>query len=76
MEDIPLITFGAGEPVLCRIPDFARVSKIPQQTLYSAVSSGRIIHVRQRGKLYMDKASAEAFAAAYRKLNPIPEEES
>lgn len=76
MEDIPLITFGDGEPVLCRISDFARAHKIPAQTLYSAESSGRIIGVRRHGKVYLNIASAEYFAKAYRKLNPIPEEES
>ena len=74
MDDIPLITFGEGEPVLCRINDFARQHGIAAQTLYSAESSGRIIGVRRHGKVYINVASAEAFLAAHRKLTPTPEE--
>lgn len=76
MEDIPLITFGDGQPVLCRINDFARKHDISAQTLYSAESSGRIIGVRRNGKVYINVESAEAFLASHRKLNPTPEKES
>lgn len=74
MEDIPLFTFGDGEPRLCTIPDFARANSVPVQTLYSAVSSGRIIHVRRNGKLYMNAESAEAFMTVHRRLTPTPKE--
>lgn len=70
MEDVPLFTLNEGEAVLCRIPDFAKAYDVPVQTLYSAVSSGRIIHVRMSGKLYMNAESAKTFMTAYRKLTP------
>lgn len=74
MEDIPLITFGDGEPVLCRINDFAASHGISAQTLYSAESSGRIIGVRRNGKLYIQVKSAEEFLARHRALNPTTKE--
>ena len=74
MEDIPLITFGEGEPVLCRINDFATSRGISAQTLYSAESSGRIIGVRRNGKLYIQVKSAEEFLARHRALNPTTKE--
>lgn len=74
MEDIPLFTFGNGQAQLCRIPDFAKAHDVPVQTLYSAVSSGRIIHVRKNGKLYMNAKSAEDFMTSYVKLTTTPKE--
>lgn len=67
MEQVPLFTLGESEARLCRIPDFAKAHDVPVQTLYSAASSGRILHVRSGGKLYLNAESAEKFMITYRK---------
>lgn len=74
MQDIPLFTFGEGEPRLCAVSDFAKANGVPVQTLYSATSSGRIVHVRRNGRLYLNIESAEHYMTVYRKLNPTPKE--
>ena len=67
MEQVPLFSLDGAEGKLCRVPDFARAHDVPVQTLYSAVSSGRILHVRQHGRLYLNAESAEKFMELYRK---------
>ena len=68
MEQLPLFTFGdMNTELLCTIPDFAKEKDVPVQTLYSAVHSGRILHVRRNGRLYLQHKSAEDFMTAYRK---------
>ena len=67
MEQLPLFTFGDGQPNLCTIPDFAKAHDVPVQTLYSATTSGRIVHVRVHGRLYLDAESAEKYMITYRK---------
>ena len=67
MEQLPLFSLGPGEPKLCAVTDFAKVKDVPVQTLYSATSSGRILHVRIHGRLYLNIESAEKFMLTYRK---------
>lgn len=67
MEQVPLFALDGLEPRMCRPPDFAKAHNMPVQTLYSAASSGRIVHTRVNGRLYLDIKSAEKFLLTYRK---------
>lgn len=68
MEQVPLFALTKDQaPRFCRPPDFARAHNVPVQTLYSATSSGRIVHTRVNGRLYLDIESAEKFMLTYQK---------
>lgn len=69
MEQVPLFSLDKTTARFCRPPDFARANDIPVQTLYSATSSGRIVHVRVNGRLYLDVESAEKYMITYRKYS-------
>lgn len=67
LEQVPLFALDGKTPNMCTIPDFAKVHDVPVQTLYSAYQSGRILHTRLHGRVYLDIESAEKFMITYRK---------
>lgn len=67
MEQVPLFSLDGHEAKVCLVSDFAKVHGVPVQTLYSATSSGRILHTRIHGRLFLNHESAEKFMQVYRK---------
>jgi hypothetical protein len=67
MEQVPLFSLDETGIRYCTARDFSSAHDVPVQTLYSAVTSQRILHTRVHGRLYLNAESAEKFMITYRK---------